>query len=781
MNEKWLMKKVKYGDSVSQETFIEHAIKTFQVGQYLYDQVKPNFGRAIFLYCCVFHDVGKILAPTGAPHTPKSRESLQQISKTKDYTLILKALGLEDFSDNKQVIHAIEKHHDADEKLSAYTAIADQIASSQSDDQLKNYLKTSPISTLITYLNEMHGFSEIHFYNVRFYSFSKNEFNAVGKLFLLKLLYETVEQISNVTLLYESFNGCRIATKLDSKELTALLTDAFNKNLISFMEKQNLKDVLGGAPDNYAQFTNLPKEIKPQLVKLTTKKYEEDIVNSLEQKKIEKIEDVGLSFEVLTKFVALSEVANLAKNGIKGTSNTKYYLLGDKDKTFTKWIVETFSLTESATKDKINPNSVPILEQLLSKVGVDVKKVTCKEVVYNKLSSLVVATNSINESKIDFCFDIGKYIAIDDEISLEKIARENICANCGTFEGEVELTPFIFKYKQHAKETLFKETADEFRDREKVICGLCQVEATFNTLLCGTVLANNQARIDTKTHMIFCSLGVPNKVFEDIVSFQDVPIQKIIERFNITKHSVYLKKENDLQYLLMSISNTEKGIENSTFQWLLFSVIVSNLKQICLLLAVGINKIPTFFDADFIQFSGVNLPIIDDIRTDFFKFIYRDSNFPPQEQKNIILQYINRPFIGLAQIFKKTKQKYTEDIQELVNRMSKDDPHLFGITNRIWEMAKISGSLETRKNVGSFLAGFNGSSISLDTLVNRLLKNSQLTVENRRQVIEIHEELRHELEEIDDKKRAQLKNYIQKTKHLFNSKKFYEIGREKQQ
>jgi hypothetical protein len=31
---------------------------------------------------------------------------------------------------------------------------------------------------------------------------------------------------------------------------------------------------------------------------------------------------------------------------------------------------------------------------------------------------------------------------------------------------------------------------------------------------------------------------------------------------------------------------------------------------------------------------------------------------------------------------------------------------------------------------------------------------------------------------VDDKQRAQLKNYIQKTKYLFNSKKFYEIGRE---
>ena len=79
--------------------------------------------------------------------------------------------------------------------MSAFVSIADQIASSENDESLKNRLKASPISTLITYLNEMYGFSERHFYYVRFFSFSKNELNAVGKLFMLKLLYETIEQI----------------------------------------------------------------------------------------------------------------------------------------------------------------------------------------------------------------------------------------------------------------------------------------------------------------------------------------------------------------------------------------------------------------------------------------------------------------------------------------------------------------------------------------------------------------------------------------------------------
>ena len=708
----------------------------------------------------------------------KLENALRLISKTEEYKTILNSFSLKDFADNEHAIHTIEKHHDSDEQMSAFVSIADQIASSENDESLKNRLKASPISTLITYLNEMHGFSEKHFYYVRFFSFSKNELNAVGKLFMLKLLYETIEQIKDITLLYETLDGCRIVTKLNPYELKALIATAFNRNLEKFIEKQNLKDILGGAPDNYAQFTNLPKEIKPHLLELTVQKYMEDIIQSLKKKDIERIEDVGLSLEILTRFVNLPEVFNLAKNGIKGISKTKYHLFADERGLFSESVVENFFADKAAKfKGKLDKNSIPLIEQLLSQAGADTNKITCKKEVYSKLFPLVVATNSLNESKVDFSFDISHYIAIDEQISLGKIAKETTCANCGTFEGEVELTPFIFEYKQHAKETLFKETEDEFRHREKVICGLCQVEAVFNTLLCGTALEGMQARVDTKTHMIFCSLGISKNDFEEMVPFRDSPIQKLMERFRITNQSVYLKNNDDLQYLIMSIKNSESGIDNITFQRLLFSLIATNLKQKYLILAIGVNKVPAFFDDRYIQFNDGEISIIEDLRTDFFRFIYTDSNLPFREQRNFILQYINRPFIGIAQIFKRTNQRYNETTKELVDKMSKNDP-MFNVTDTIWEMAKIGGSLETRKNVGSFLVGFNGSPIALDVLVNKLLKNQLLNVEKRKQIIEIHEKLRQELEGMDDKQRAQLKYYIQKTKYFFNSKKFYEIGQD---
>jgi len=775
MEKSWLIHQVKYDDLVLSETFIEHAIRTFHIGKYLYERIKPKFDQKEFLYGCFFHDAGKLLSKPGEPHTPRTKEGLASIVKTREYETIIKAFNLGDMSQNERIIAAIEKHHDSVDEMSAFISIADQIASSENDDNLKNRLKSSPISTLITYLNEIHGFSEKHFYYVRFYSFSKNELNAVGRLFLLKLLYETIEQLPDMELLYETLDGCRIVTKLDPANLKKKLSEAFNRNLVTFIENQNLQGILGGAPDNYSQFTNLPREIKPRLVELTVKKYKDDIVSSLKKRKIERIGDVGLSDEILSNFVKLEEVSALTKRGVQGISKTKYHLFADEKGFFPKWVVETFFPESRRAKmgKKIIDKGTPLIETLLSKAGADVSKITCKEEVYNKLFPLVVAVNSLRKSSVDFSFDVGEYLTIDDEVSLGKVAKENPCANCSVFEGEVELTPFIFEYKQHAKETLFKETENEFRSRENVICGLCQIEAVFNTLLCGTKFEGMQARVDTRTHLIICGLGIGEGLLENL-AHPEGPIKRLIERFRITNQSVYIKKKDDFQFLVISCRNTEAGSENVVIQQLLFSLLATRLKQNYLILALGVNKVPTNIDDNVVQFDDGEIAIIDDVRTDFFGYVYSDSNLPPRQERDITLQYVKKPFIGIAQIFKKGNLKYSNYTEELVQKMSKND-ELFGITDQIWEMAKIGGSLETRKNVGSFLVGFNGTPKSADLIVNKLLKNTLLSAEKRGQVIEIHEKLRRTLEKLDEAKRKLLKDYVQKTKYLFNSKKFYEI------
>lgn len=771
MEENWLFRLVK--DNVIRETFIEHAIKTYHVGDFLYKQLRLNVNREKFRYGCFFHDIGKLLIELGKePHTPKSREALGLVAKTPEYSILLKSFELNDYSDDEEVICAIEKHHDSDDDLSAYISIADQIASSESDENLKNKLKRIPISPLITFLNEMHGFGKYHFYHLRFYSFSKNELNALGRIFLLKLLYETIEELADVEVLYETLDGCRVVTKLDVDTLRDTVCSQLSKNLVMFIEKQNINELMGGAPDSYSQYTTLPKEVRPELIKLTIEKYKEDMLNPLKKKGIEKLEDLGLNDEILYNFVMLDDVVALHKKGIKGISKTKYHLFADEKERYPKWVIDAFSLKKKKIKSQIVDGGKPRVEKLLEKAGADVSNITFKNVVYNKLFPLVVAVNSIRASKIDFSFDAAKFLAIDDYLPLDNLARENPCANCGAFEGEVPLTPFIFEYKQHAKETVFKETEDEFRDRKKVICGLCQAEALLNTILCGTKLHGMQARVDTKTHMILYGLSI-NEDIVDRLGTKEF-ITKLLRDFKITRKSVYVKNIKDLQIIALSLAEYNVGIKNALFRQLFFSLLATRLKKINLILAFGINFVPKTLDNNFIQFPEKQLKIIRDERIDFFEYVYGHSHLPPKQQRDIIVQFYEKPFMGVVQTLKKGRLRYDDHVQEIVGKMSKND-ELFNITNQMWEMAKIGGALETRRNVGSFLGNFRGCTVDIDKIANKILKNRMLSADKRAQIIEIHQKIRGQLRTLDEEKRKNLKKYVQKTKYLFNSKKFYEL------
>lgn len=227
MDNNLLFKPVK-DDGINKETFIEHAIKTYHVGNFLSDKLELNVDKKKYLYACFFHDAGKLVIELGKEgHTPKSKEGLDLLKNLEEYQVLLKNFELDDYSEDKEVLHAIEKHHDSDNELSAFTSIADQIASSSSNDDLKNRLKMLPISSLITYLNEMHGFNKYNFYSITIQSFSKNELNAIGKLILLKLLYESIGELNDIKLLYETLNGCRVVTTLEWGELR--LTPIFER------------------------------------------------------------------------------------------------------------------------------------------------------------------------------------------------------------------------------------------------------------------------------------------------------------------------------------------------------------------------------------------------------------------------------------------------------------------------------------------------------------------------------------------------------------------------
>ncbi|KAB2946747.1 MAG: hypothetical protein MPEBLZ_01882 [Candidatus Methanoperedens nitroreducens] len=775
MEENLLFKPVK-DDGINKETFIEHAIKTYHVGNFLFDKLKLNIDMKKYLYACFFHDAGKLVIELGkVGHTPKSKDGLDLLKNLNEYQILLKNFELGDYSDDKEVLHAIEKHHDSDNELSAFTSIADQIASSSSNDDLKNRLKMLPISSLITYLNEMHGFNKYNFYSITIQSFSKNELNAIGKLILLKLLYESIGELNDIKLLYETLNGCRVVTTLEWGELRLKISEKFYNNIVSFIQEQDLSQLLRGAPDAYWQCNVLPEEVLSKINLFTVDKYISDILRDIKDKSIQKIEDVGFTKQNLIDFTELRELKKYKSN----INNTKKKLLADENGKFPEWIV----LTLYKDKEKIQSSpeaGEPILENLLKKVGVNTDAITNKKIVYEKLVSLAVAINSLKSYKSTFSLNLNNFITIDGRVSIDAIAKNQdyVCANCGTFAGKIPLSTFTLEEKKHYREVLFRKNNAEIRNEKILICEMCHVETLLNAFLCGVTYDRRQARVDTKTHLVLYGLDIDKDLINSITDKK--LIDRLLKDFKITSESIYVKNRTDLQIILLSLSEFNVGIKNEIYRQLLFSLLAFRLKERNpLITSFSINSLPKSLNNEIVQFAEGDLNIKHGKPIDYFEYVYAYVNAKYDQKRDYILEYYNNPFIGIAQIFKREFLLYDEQTEKVVKKLAENDI-LHEITDQIWEMAKLGGGLETGKNVGSFLGMFKGRAEDVDKLVNKLLKNEKLSAEQRTKIIEIHQRTREILINLTEEKRKELKDYVQKTKYLFNSKKFYEIKKGKE-
>ena len=768
MSQNILFKKVK-DDTISRESFIEHATKSYHVGTFLLDTLHLDVDKKKFLYSCFFHDVGKlIISPGQGPHTPHTRNGLQTIASIPEYPQILDRFHLDDFSRDEDVLKIIAHHHDAHTRTEAFVSIADQIASSESNDDLKNRFKEKAISTLITYVNEMHDLHAYNFFHLSIASFSKNEINPVGKVLLLKILFETIDSIPDIQLLYETLDGCRIVTQLSEEACRKKISEQFNRNIIEFISRQDISQLLGGAPDGYSQYTTLPQEIKKKIMDLTVEKYKNDMLRDLKKKNIEQLEDVGLNDSILFNFATLPDLKEYYSNIWK----TKYMLLQNRSGTYNKEIVSQFHLKIKG--DPIVEERDVVLEHLLEKAGADYSTITNKEIVYAKLCPLVVAINSINSGDTDFSFDIRKYLAIDGVAPLETIARENTCANCGTYEGTIPLGTFTFGHRQHFRESLFTETNDSIRKGKILVCDICHMEAVLNSLLCGITVQNQRSRINRKTHLIMYGLDI------DKASLQQLTDKKLVERllkdFRITGENVYVSKNQDMHIVFFSLEESSIGISNQLVKELLFSLIVTRLKiQNPLLYAFGVNTLPDILDNTLIQYKEGNASCIENASLDFFYYVLVHVTTTFEKKRDYIIKYHRKPFIGIAQIFKRENTRYTENTHEVVMKLESGD-FKYSIMDQIWEMAKWGGFLETGKNVGSFLGVFKATPEDIDRIVNKFMKNEKLSKESRSKILKIHETLREEMKTLDDDQRREVKDYAQKTKYLFNSKKFHEVN-----
>ncbi len=769
-----IFKKVK-SNGIHDETFIEHAIRTYKVGEFLWRNIaieEDGIDKDEYLYSCFFHDVGKLVSDElGKPHTPLSEEALSQLKDTDYYNALLGNFELSDLSENDDVIEAITSHHDSETSLGLYTALADHIASSTSNKDLKDRLA----STVLTVFNELESLKEWNFYYVSIPSFSKNELNAVGKLLMLKLLYEAIDELEDITLLYETLEGCRIVTKLDKEETLEKISSNLNASFVDFVKAQDIKDFLGGAPDAYKQYATFPKEAKGKMIQLIAERYMDKIVDAIKDDEIESIKDLGIEEDEFVDFAKLEDLEEFSP----GIAATKYRMLSGEEGFYRSSDVELFGLSENKTDGKIDDRTTPSIEELLETVGADPERITHKKTVYNNICSMTSAICSLKKSDVDFSFDISDFIALDGDVDLENLADENVCANCGTFEGIIPLPPFTLGIRQHFRESLFRAKNSQIRKGEILLCELCHAETLLNSLLSGTRFESRQNRINPHTHLILYGLDMDRDILEEIADEDFITTLK--DQYRIKQESIYVKEGKDLQIAFYSLAEYNVGIKNERYKEILFSTLCSKIKEVApLVVSFSVNKLPTRFEDDLIQMKNKEVPFYPQVIHDYFSYVFINVWGNYEDKRDYILRYYDKPFIGLCQIFKRKHSKYSEKTHRMVNKLTENDK-MYEITDQIWEMAKLGGALETKKNVGSFLGVFKGRPEDLDKIANRIQKNEKIPKEKRGNIIEIWEEVREKIKELSDEERRELKDYVQKTKYLFNSKKFYELKQPKEE
>lgn len=775
-------KTLEYGS----QSILEHGLQVMAVGRFLYDRLTPDFDRNQYLWACLFHDVGKIVAPPGSgkPHGPETVNGMAKIRHDRHYRDLLNRFHLDDYSGNERLIRTMADHHDLDQGargMSIHISAADMIASGAVD---RSDTRMNP--ALVAYLNQR-SLRQISFPEVSVFNASKNEFLSSGRAIMLKLLVESIEKEGETQVLYIHPAGCRLATDLTHQQLRGYLSARFGENLNSFLASQNVRDFLVGSAGGYSQFLTFPEVLREATADAIVMKYATDIVMDaydLRSKRREAdfsserinelLNELGLSLDILKNLCQLDELNSIVTN----LAGTKLNLLGDGQGHIDPEIALRNDVKES-NRVKYVENTEPQYISVLIKAGAKREDLTKCFSFESKLTGLCMAAAQFAGKEPAPDFELSDYLSIDGMIPLPG-AGNTVCANCGSYPGEVHLSMIAFREQQHMRESIFKLSNSAARKGFLKVCRLCNLQALLNTFLSGVEYDRQYARIKSKTHLLVTGVNLKLKIAELLISEGETLFDRLSKGYRILEQHIITDGPNGFEMVAISFADTDSRIANRTYRKLLFSDIADCILQnVPGVLSISINCLPEKFDPTVIQMEDGNYDLILDQRLTFFRWVEHGLKlFLRNEQKrDYILRYAHQPLIGLNQLIRREKRNWSEailSIQEeldtMVEELNAEEKSMYELAAQTWNMARLAGELSTGKNVGAFIKCFRGKPEDMDRLVNGLLKNEKISSEKRAGILDLHESLRNELEKMNDRQKRDFSEYLQKTKYLFNTK-----------
>lgn len=784
-------------DNLGSLTILEHGIHTLGIGRFLYDLLEPDFDKDAFLWACLMHDAGKVFAAPGSgkAHGPATAEGVDCIATSPEYSAILERLGIMDWSDDADLIDLMSHHHNLDAGatgMSIHISAADMIASGASSKS-----EDAPVNAaLASYWNQL-PLRKMRFPELTVFNSTKNEFLSIGKAMMVALLIEGLQSAVEITVLYATPNGCRVATRLENDVLRDTVSDCFRSAYHQFLAGQNATDYLIGSAGGFGQYQTLPKTMRESIYDQIIKKYADDIVkDAFDLRKELKnrtldcestdhyLSEIGLSLDLLKKFTLLEEMTSLVTN----LSGTKTNLLTDCDGNIDPEIARRNSV-KPGKKVLYADGAEPRYLQLLEKAGGIKTNVTKRDVIESKVTGLMMGSMQIRKNEPAPEFDIADYLSIDGCVKIPAV-NDCICANCGANAGVIDLSMIGFREQQHVRETLFRLSNSQARSTALKVCSLCNMQALMNMFLSGVRLDRQYARINPKTHLLLVGIHI-STLIESLLTVEDEALHRQLNLgFRVMAQNILVNGPNGLELVALSFTEFDNGITNRTYRQLMFSEISQTIMEnIPGILGIGVNKVPEKFTCSILQTEDGDLPVIDDHRVVFFRWVVSKLRIAakPRDKRDYVIRYAHQPVIGLNQLIRRENRKWHEavnDIQEelrqMISEMSNSEQNTFQMAESIWDMARMAGGLSTSKNVGAFIKCFKGRPEDLDRLVNGLLKHDKITMENRENIIEIHAELRGAMARLSDGERRAFAEYLQKTKYLFNTLMFVKIRKLKE-
>ncbi len=800
------------------ETWFEHSKNTYHLGRVLWSlcekEIAKYFTRNEYCWCCLFHDIGKLLwKGFDDKHTPYTEKAISTFSKIKDYENLLKQFNLPDLSTNTRLISVIKDHHDNKVKGSEFITLADCIASSEygfiselDTGRYGNYLKF-----LISDLQELRGY---HLVKITFPDSSYLDRVKFGQIFLIKMLRETAWKMCkdepNSHYLFDIQNGCKILSKYSPVDFGVMIKKYFS-NFLTQQFEQNfpISMLVGGKADDFVKVRQYILENKIVLfIDELLKGCHQDILKSLQQQaKIElnpnDMNDMEKLIEHVKNYTGLTQdemykVRDYDSSwlgfhlGVTGALPSQCGNIIEESKKKGKLFLKPLS---GWLKEKNAEDSDIAINLLLKDIGIQIEGKAYQDVIYqsvarfwNRKNCFLKPDNNVANLQIEPLLD---FIAINNRLAPELWSDKNkVCASCGTFRPYLEGGPFIVGFTSRYRETIGKAKEDQ------PLCPLCYYSMLIYAYLTG-IEKGKSLRPRDSAYIVLTGVNILSDIegFIDETSIFSVEVVKRLKnfkkQFNCQEVIVYTPHETDLDMIVYSIISKNDAYREypSIQKYSILSEIRDLIQSSENIMGVAIQneaeiKGPTVIKT---QEGETYLARIKDT-LDLFNFI-RDITYDPKTLIFYFRLWQQDPVLALSRIKKDSSDKNKkaisiseENFKKGVEMMPKDDL-FFQLTQQLWQtvalLKQLASGYGSKYEVGKPVKKFKGTPESLDYHMNYLLKDAKCSPESKEQALKLVFELREKLSKLDKREQRELGNYVKKTTHLFSAIAWQEIKKQK--